>query len=118
MFLSDGPHGPFYKLHGFRATCPMDGDNIKSLKIAGTLRYEVGYYRGTFEAENFRNSVEKYTFAFMKLLFLQYYTNDPSQRNVVRRLLFCQLTPSLNFLPTVSPLYIMRAIMREGSLLL
>ncbi|CAI7996302.1 hypothetical protein GBAR_LOCUS1849, partial [Geodia barretti] len=40
MFLIDGPHGPFYKLHDFRATCPMDSENIKSLKIAGTLRYE------------------------------------------------------------------------------
>ena len=75
MFLIDGPHGPFYKLHDFRATCPMDSENIKSLKIAGTLRYEVGMHyivRETFEAENFRNSVEKYTFATMKLLFLLY----------------------------------------------
>ena len=41
MFMTIGPHGPFYKLHSFQATCPLDSGNIKGLKIAGTLKYEV-----------------------------------------------------------------------------
>ena len=43
MFLTSGPHGPFYKLHSFRATDALDTEHIKNLKIAGTLRYEVRY---------------------------------------------------------------------------
>ena len=44
MFMTSGPHGPFYKLHSFRATGPLDSENIKGLKIAGTLKYEVVLY--------------------------------------------------------------------------
>ena len=56
MFLTDGPHGPFYKLHSFRATSPLDGDNLKPVKIAGTLKYEVRNHHNytgqvTFETE-------------------------------------------------------------------
>ena len=41
MFLASGPHGLYYTLHSFRATDALDSDDIKSIKIAGTLRYEV-----------------------------------------------------------------------------
>ena len=42
MFLASGPHGPFYRLHSFRATSPLDSEeDIKTIKIAGTLRHEV-----------------------------------------------------------------------------
>ena len=41
MFLTKGPHGPYYLLHSFRATDALDTTNLKSLKIAGTLRYKV-----------------------------------------------------------------------------
>ena len=41
MFLTSGEHGPYYKLHSFKATDALDTENIKGLRIAGTLRYEV-----------------------------------------------------------------------------
>lgn len=45
MFLSSGPHGPYYRLHSFKATDCLDTKNIRDLKIAGTLKYEVLYTR-------------------------------------------------------------------------
>ena len=41
MYLTAGPQGPYYLLHSFRATDALDTDNLKKLKIAGTLRYKV-----------------------------------------------------------------------------
>ena len=41
MFLCSGEHGPYYRLYSFKATDCLDTKNIRDLKIAGTLRYEV-----------------------------------------------------------------------------
>lgn len=40
-YLEEGPHGPFYLLHNFRATAPLDSQDLKPVKMAGTLRYKV-----------------------------------------------------------------------------
>ena len=41
MYLTSGPHGPYFLLHNFRATGALDSEDMKSLKVAGTLRYKV-----------------------------------------------------------------------------
>lgn len=40
-YLEEGAHGPFYLLHNFRATAPLDSQDLKPVKMAGTLRYKV-----------------------------------------------------------------------------
>lgn len=41
MYLRTGPLGPFYLLHNFKATDQLDTANLKTLKIAGMLKYKV-----------------------------------------------------------------------------
>lgn len=52
MFLSSGPHGPYYKLHSFKATDCLDTKNVRDLRIAGTLKYEVRYTLGALQRKS------------------------------------------------------------------
>ena len=44
-YLEEGPQGPYYLLHNFRTTAPLDSSDLKPVKMAGVLRYKVcGYH--------------------------------------------------------------------------
>ena len=40
-FLEQGPHGPYFMLHNFKTTEPLDVDKLNTLKVAGLLKYKV-----------------------------------------------------------------------------
>lgn len=40
-YLEEDPQGPFYLLHNFRATAPLDSNDLKPVKMAGILRHKV-----------------------------------------------------------------------------
>ena len=41
MYLRSGTLGPYYMLHNFKATGELDNANLKTLKVAGMLKYKV-----------------------------------------------------------------------------
>ena len=41
MFLQTGKHGPYYTLYNFKCTGKMENSELKSLKVAGLLKYQV-----------------------------------------------------------------------------
>jgi len=41
MYLKSGRLGPYYILHNFKATDELDNANLKTLKVAGMLKYKV-----------------------------------------------------------------------------
>ena len=49
MFLQTGKHGPYYTLYNFKCTGKMENSELKSLKVAGLLKYQVRlpYYTST-----------------------------------------------------------------------
>ena len=47
MYLESGAFGPYYTLHDFKCTHPLDNlKKLKLLKVAGLLRFKVGYKCG------------------------------------------------------------------------
>ena len=42
-YLEAGPDGPYYVLHDFKATEPLNCSDVKSIKIAGMLKYKVRF---------------------------------------------------------------------------
>lgn len=45
MYLRSGTLGPYYMLHNFKATGELDNANLKTLKVAGMLKYKVTTFK-------------------------------------------------------------------------
>ena len=74
MYLIRGSHGPYFHLHGFRATDALDTKNLKKLKISGTLRYKVSthmviVYHSSVKIHNTKYAVHLYQNKELPIIF-------------------------------------------------